>query len=157
TATGDVLVGADGSTSKVREQYVPHAQVVDTGVIGIAGRYPLTAETQDRLPKPLTTRMNNILPPRSCGMFVAQYIQKPSSGVAPTGLLADNMADHVFWAFIAGRDKYQSQGAVRPLDPALLQGFVLGMIVDWHPDLRRLVAETDPQTIMAIPLHTSTP
>ena len=37
-ATGDVLVGADGGSSRVRSQFLPHAQRVDTGVVGIAGK-----------------------------------------------------------------------------------------------------------------------
>jgi 2-polyprenyl-6-methoxyphenol hydroxylase-like FAD-dependent oxidoreductase len=36
TAVGDVLVGADGTDSKIREQYLPHAQIVDTGIVGAA-------------------------------------------------------------------------------------------------------------------------
>jgi 2-polyprenyl-6-methoxyphenol hydroxylase-like FAD-dependent oxidoreductase len=50
SATGDVLVAADGANSRVRRQCLPHAQLVDTGLIGITGKTPLTPETR---PAPL--------------------------------------------------------------------------------------------------------
>ena len=37
-AKENVLVGADGGGSRVRRQFLPHAERVDTGVIGIAGK-----------------------------------------------------------------------------------------------------------------------
>jgi hypothetical protein len=36
-ATGDVLVGSDGGSSHARNQFLPHAQRIDTGVVGITG------------------------------------------------------------------------------------------------------------------------
>jgi 2-polyprenyl-6-methoxyphenol hydroxylase-like FAD-dependent oxidoreductase len=37
TAEADVLVAADGVNSRVRQQYLPHAEPVDTGVITLGG------------------------------------------------------------------------------------------------------------------------
>src|SRR5215472_18161496 len=36
-AKGDVLVAADGGGSRVRRQFLPHAEPVDTGIVAIAG------------------------------------------------------------------------------------------------------------------------
>ncbi len=38
TAACDVLVGADGGNSHVRHQFLPHAQRIDTGAVGIAAK-----------------------------------------------------------------------------------------------------------------------
>ena len=38
SAEGDVLIAADGGGSRVRRQYLPHAQRIDTGIVGIAGK-----------------------------------------------------------------------------------------------------------------------
>jgi salicylate hydroxylase len=44
---GDVLVGADGGASRVRHQLLPHAQRIDTGVVGIAGKLILNDENRN--------------------------------------------------------------------------------------------------------------
>jgi 2-polyprenyl-6-methoxyphenol hydroxylase-like FAD-dependent oxidoreductase len=40
SASGEVLVAADGANSAVRHQYLPHAEVTDAGIITIGGRSP---------------------------------------------------------------------------------------------------------------------
>ncbi len=52
TAEGDVLVGADGVGSVVREGLLPEVEVIDTGVrgLGLFARTPLTPEIHDSLP-----------------------------------------------------------------------------------------------------------
>jgi 2-polyprenyl-6-methoxyphenol hydroxylase-like FAD-dependent oxidoreductase len=40
SVAADVLVGADGTGSKVRKQYLPRAQIADTGIVGAACRLP---------------------------------------------------------------------------------------------------------------------
>jgi len=49
-ASGRVLVGAEGGRSRVRAQLLPHAERIDTGVISIGGRLPLTADVRALLP-----------------------------------------------------------------------------------------------------------
>lgn len=46
SARGALLVGADGVNSLVRRRHLPHAQVVDTGLVQLYGRIPLTSETR---------------------------------------------------------------------------------------------------------------
>jgi len=41
SVTGDVLVAADGANSAVRQQYLPHATVIDAGIIAIGGKVPV--------------------------------------------------------------------------------------------------------------------
>jgi 2-polyprenyl-6-methoxyphenol hydroxylase-like FAD-dependent oxidoreductase len=50
SATGEVLVAADGANSAVRRQYLPHAEVTDAGIIAIGGKVAITAETKPLLP-----------------------------------------------------------------------------------------------------------
>src|SRR5262249_3417743 len=41
---GDVLVAADGGGSRVRQQFLPHAERIDTGIAAIAGKVFLNDE-----------------------------------------------------------------------------------------------------------------
>ncbi len=162
SATGDVLVAADGVGSRVRRQYLPHAQVVDTGIVAVGGKLALDALSRKWLPEAFVTRLNNVLPPRGCGMFVAQYVRKPEripfeEGHGALGLHVDGLEDHVFWAFVANRRKYASDADLRQVEGALLQRSVLTMIDGWHADLVRLVAESDPKTVAAFRVQSSEP
>ena len=42
SATGDLLVAADGGNSRVRQQFLPQASRVETGTVAIMGKVPLT-------------------------------------------------------------------------------------------------------------------
>ncbi|MGB6224606.1 MAG: FAD-dependent monooxygenase [Pseudonocardiaceae bacterium] len=64
TATGDVLIGADGANSRVRGQYLPRAGRVETAAASIAGRLPLTPQTRSWLPEHLANGMTLVMPPR---------------------------------------------------------------------------------------------
>lgn len=146
SATGDVLVGADGANSRVRQQYLPDAHRADTGIVAIAGKLPLTSQTRAWLPERLSGSVNNIMPPRDSFMFTAAWegdrqrlaVNDPG---APAGPLFDNTQDYVFWAYAAKRSAYPAEPAG---DGAGLRGMVASMIRGWHPALLRLVGESGP-------------
>ncbi|MBW9215572.1 hypothetical protein KV102_12045 [Mumia sp. zg.B53] len=50
SAMADLLVGADGTRSAVRAQFLPEATIRDTGITAIATKTPLTDETRALLP-----------------------------------------------------------------------------------------------------------
>ncbi|MGW2770590.1 FAD-dependent oxidoreductase [Streptomyces sp. NPDC001275] len=64
TATGDLLVGADGSRSRVRRQFLPDARTTDAPGVGIGGKLPLTEANLAWLPPELLSGKNMILPKR---------------------------------------------------------------------------------------------
>ncbi|HJP73583.1 MAG TPA: NAD(P)/FAD-dependent oxidoreductase [Pseudonocardiaceae bacterium] len=168
SATGDVLVGADGGGSKVRGQYLPEAGRIDTGIVGIAGKYLLTKENRDRLDPMLLRSPVLIMPPRVYGMFCA-----PHELDAPTDLLAagiggnegsgpglnlDNTRSYAFWAFAARREAFDPRyGKIEALGGEQLREIVLDKIADWSPALRFLVAESAVDTVNAIPILSATP
>jgi 2-polyprenyl-6-methoxyphenol hydroxylase-like FAD-dependent oxidoreductase len=141
TAVTDVLVGADGSNSRVRRQRLPSLERIDTGVLNIAGRYPLTADNAARLPDTLIdSSVNNVVPRGPGWMFVSTWREPDGAG-------------HVVWAYAANRACYPSH--VLDLDAAGLRDVVLDRIADWAPALRTLV--TDADDISPVPLRCMPP
>ena len=67
---GDVLVAADGGGSRVRRQFLPHAQRVDTGVVGIAGKIFLDT-ARDRITRSLLDGISLVAARGGLGLFVA--------------------------------------------------------------------------------------
>ena len=159
TATGDVLVGADGGNSRVRQQYLPRAHRMDTGIVAVAGKLPLNEATREWLPGRLSGSVNNIMPPAGSFMFTAvwegdQQRLVPSDPGMPAGLLFDNTQDYVFWAYAAKRAAYPAEPAD---DGAALRDMVASMIGSWHPALPRLVGESDPATVARVIIRAMTP
>jgi salicylate hydroxylase len=150
TATGDVLVGADGANSRVRQQYLPHARRVDTGVLAVAGKHPLPGPQP--LPDALLSTPGNIVPPRSSWMFTAAWrAGGPSPGAAP----AVDDQDYLLWSYTAATGRFPSD--VLDLDGAALQRLVLERTACWSPDIRTMVTNSDPSTVAALPIRTMLP
>lgn len=167
TATADVLVAADGANSRARRQYLPHAQRIDTGIRAIAGKLPLTDEVRKHLPERLQNGPNNVLPPSGCGMFMAPHDLSDSllstaahqvrgTDAATPGGHFDNTTSYLMWAYAANHGKYPCADAeLSTLDGTALRDLVTGQIAGWHPDLRRMVADTPAETVTLLPIRTS--
>jgi len=169
SVVGDVLVAADGANSRVRKQFLPQAERSETGVFTVIGKAPLTDVVRTLLPPQLFDGPASVMAPESKGLFIAvQEFRHAPHGVGESGgndsaadlhpgLLFDNTADYVMWAFGARREKFPIVGDPEVMDGPALQRIVLGMMRNWHPRLRRLVELSDPSTMTPTPIHTSVP
>ncbi|MFI6295864.1 FAD-dependent oxidoreductase [Nonomuraea sp. NPDC050790] len=161
TALADIVIAADGGNSRVRKQYLPHAERVDTGITTVAGKFPLTGETRGLLARRLTDGPNNVIAPRGVGMFCAPHELDgiaPVAGIGATeqdGALMDNAASYILWAVGAAEGHFPAD--VAELDGAALRSAVSAMISGWHPDLRAMVERCDPGTVSLLPIRTSIP
>lgn len=161
SATADIVVGADGGNSRVRRQYLPHAERVETGITTVAGRFPLTPETRRLVDARLTDGPNSIIPPAGMGMFCAPHDvdeHTPVAGIGVTeqaGALMDNTTGYVLWALGAAEGRFPAD--LSDMTGGQLKATVLRMIESWHPDLRELVARSDPDTVSLLPIRTSVP
>ncbi|MGH8966096.1 MAG: FAD-dependent oxidoreductase, partial [Actinomycetes bacterium] len=147
-ATGDLLVGADGAGSSVRRQFLPHAERVPTEAIGTALRFPLTEQTRSWVPHRLATSMNMIVAPDPFFLFTSVF-ERRSSATEPLAETGRRYDSYILCAFIAHRSAYPRD--VHDLDPRCLRHVVEAMTVGWHPDLRRVLAESDPGSVQLIP------
>ncbi|MEW2144133.1 FAD-dependent monooxygenase [Micromonospora vinacea] len=146
---GDILVGADGSNSRVRHQRLPGLQRQELGIINIAGRVPLAGAVAAALPADFTDgSINNVVPARNGWMFLSTW---------PTGegdnTDGSNGADeYVVWAWAGSRDSYPD--GVENLDGIHLKQLVTERVHNWTTPLRAMVDATDAATITTVRLRT---
>lgn len=167
TASCDVLVGADGSNSRVRKQFLPHAPRIETSVWAIQGKTILTDEIKSLLPKRLYDGPISLVAPNSYSLFIAlqQFQHKPGEveeiaqaiQLHPNLLLSD-ITDFVGWGFTAKRNKYgRNRAEMEQMDGAELKQIALEKITSWHPHLQKLIRAADPSTVIFTPIQTSLP
>jgi len=164
SAEGDVLVAADGGGSRVRRQFLPHAQRVDTGVVGIAGKIFLDT-ARDRIARPLLDGISLVAARGGLGLFVA--IQEMTGGpidgiggnepaLAGAGNLYDNTRSYLMWALTAKRASFGLSEA-EWTDGAALTAAAERAMAGWSRAFRDLVGLADPTTISCLPIRTSVP
>jgi 2-polyprenyl-6-methoxyphenol hydroxylase-like FAD-dependent oxidoreductase len=170
SATGDLLVGADGAGSRVRRQYLPQAQQEETGIIAIAGKLPITEESAALVPPRVFQGISMIQAPKGyfCILHVMEFkwdrAGKIKNGIGASdaelikvwpGLQFDNTRDYINWGFSASADKFPADVMERRGDD--LARLVREMTPDWHPSLQRLFELTDPSTCFPVNIKTSVP
>jgi 2-polyprenyl-6-methoxyphenol hydroxylase-like FAD-dependent oxidoreductase len=169
-ATGDLLVAADGAHSRVRRQYLPHAETEETGIIAIAGKLPITAESASLVPPKVFEGISMVNAPRglACILHVMEFQWdrdgNVKSGIGGNteelisrwpGLQFDNTRDYINWGLSATADKLPAD--VMELRGDELVEVALRLTTGWHPNLRRLFELTDPGTCFPVNIWTSVP
>ncbi|MDR6666816.1 NAD(P)/FAD-dependent oxidoreductase [Rhizobium sp. 1399] len=159
-ATGDVLVGADGTSSTVRNQRLPEARLEDTGIVSLGGKIPMTAEAKALLSDKMFKGMSLIMAPMGFGAIVHSLefanIRSGSGFAARWPDFVEALdEDSIGWGVWGARQNF-------PRDPTGLSGKQLqelGLEItrDWHPHLRALIRMTEPSTIHDVKMRTSVP
>ncbi|MBB3657449.1 2-polyprenyl-6-methoxyphenol hydroxylase-like FAD-dependent oxidoreductase [Rhizobium sp. BK650] len=159
-ATGDVLVGADGTSSTVRKQRLPEARLEDTGMLSLGGKVAMTAEAKALLSDKMFEGMSLIMAPMGFGAII--HSLEFAGGRSDPGFAArwpDFVEaldeDSIGWGIWGARQNF-------PRDPAGLSGEqlrALGLEISrtWHPHLQALIRMTEPSTIHNIKIRTSVP
>jgi len=151
TAQGNLLVGADGASSRVRRQLLPQAQRIDTGLVMISGKVPLDAATRCEAPAAVFKGPTLILGPRGGFMF-AGAVEYPSYHRSD-----HDQDEYVMWGFSARRDVLGVAGAPDELSGEDARAVVLTQIADWNTNLRRLVERAAPASLTSFAVKSSIP
>ncbi|WP_345470944.1 NAD(P)/FAD-dependent oxidoreductase [Actinoallomurus oryzae] len=133
TATGDLLVGADGINSAVRGLLDPELTPTDTGVRFVIGRTPLS----DRFARLVPGFGTQIVDGEVNLALGLMRFRRPetASEAAAHGIALPPIADYVRWVMLLPPD--------HPGDAAGAQETVLSRIEGWHADVRALIARAD--------------
>lgn len=155
-AEADVLVGADGVASRIRGQYLPHAQINQTGDVCVYGRTPLTPQVRPLVPEYTWRGFTAVIgrgrgrgvgmatgvldfrePPRDAAARIAPYVKLTA------------VPGYLMWALTGPARKFAEDPAGTPEH---LHAIAARTIRRWHPDLRRLVdlAAVEDTTLVTI-------
>ncbi|WP_433325351.1 FAD-dependent oxidoreductase [Spirillospora sp. CA-294931] len=159
SAIGDVLVAADGTRSRVRQQYLPHAALDDAEMVAVAGKVPLDDRVRDLLPPHMTRGMSIILAPGG-RFFISHTMEFPwgddlrlKNGIgsrdaelisAWPGLQFDNTRDHMIWGLAV--PPHLAPDGLAEAEGAQIIEMARRMSPGWSPALHRLIEMSDPST-----------
>jgi 2-polyprenyl-6-methoxyphenol hydroxylase-like FAD-dependent oxidoreductase len=141
TATGDIVVGADGASSPVRRQLLPNARRLDTGIVVLSGKFPLDGAARRDTPPAVFRGPTLVMGPDGCFLF-ASAVEYP-----PDASPIYDRDEYVMWGFSAHRDLLAPHVDVARLPGEQVKALALAHMPDWHPALRRLVERADPATM----------
>jgi 2-polyprenyl-6-methoxyphenol hydroxylase-like FAD-dependent oxidoreductase len=139
----ELLVGADGTHSRVRAQLLPHAEVVELGQSEIFGRTPLTEQARALAPAAALDGFCVIA--GSDGRFMPLAAHEFRSGGA----------DYLMWVVAGPAGRFPAQLAT--LDKVTLWTTAAQMVSDWHPSLSALIRLGDPETVHTTTVRTAKP
>ncbi|WP_370970955.1 FAD-dependent oxidoreductase [Amycolatopsis sp. cg9] len=162
SARGGLLVGADGINSPVRRQYLPHAEVVDAGLVHLYGRIPLTPETRALFEPEMFAVFTMMLGPHRtmAGFAPVDYAEPVADACArlvPDLRLRDT--DPYLTCSIGARWEVvgHDEAGLAAMTPGDLQKVALGLVDGWHPLARAMVERWDVPATFPQPIRTSVP
>ncbi|MCC8374844.1 MULTISPECIES: stiblene epoxidase [Photorhabdus] len=143
----DVLVGADGSNSKVRKQYLPSIERFDVGVSIIIGRARLTPALIALLPQNFRDGTPNSIVPKSPDwLFISMWRAPVNIHVESALAEIDNF---IVWVYVAATDSLPDN--ITNFSAEVLCDLVRARMTSWDPNLHILIKQSDMENIS--PLH----
>jgi len=161
TADGDVLVATDGVGSRLRQQYLPHAAVVDTGARCIYGKTPLTTATRPLVPAALSDGFTAVVGPHALGLALGlmEFRQRPDAAAALwPGVRLHSAGDYLMWGLTAPRERFAVPDAqLLALDGLAPRRVALRLTARWRPTVGALIAQCILPETFAFAIRTAVP
>lgn len=148
---GNLLVGADGPNSVVRQQFLPDFNRLYLGIEAIAGRFILNDDNIDTFPTTLTDgSLNNIVPSGNGWMFSSAW-----TAASVNNLKASAPERYLVWAYVLPQDKTTTLNSKAQGNELI--DFVLDATKTWATELRTLVSGSDLATVKRLSLRSMPP
>jgi 2-polyprenyl-6-methoxyphenol hydroxylase-like FAD-dependent oxidoreductase len=142
TATGDILVGADGASSTVCRQLLPDARRIDHGIDALSGKFPLDEAARRETPGAVFEGPTLIMGARGCFMFASAMEYETGAE------RAYDAEEYIMWGFSAPR-ALLCEGHFGSMSGDQLKSAVLSNMRDWNPALYRMVERANADTMTA--------
>jgi 2-polyprenyl-6-methoxyphenol hydroxylase-like FAD-dependent oxidoreductase len=160
-AEADLLIGADGVNSMVRRQYLPAAEPVDTGVIALSGKVPLTDGVMALAPARLLDGPIMVASSQPCSLFMAIWKRQPAAAEPLRTLGIEQVpqgdADYLILGFGARPDYFGFPGDPENASGRTMINAMCRVTASWHPTLRKLTEMVDESSLNVNRLRTSRP
>jgi salicylate hydroxylase len=166
---GSLLVGADGTTSRVRRQYIPHhVSLLDTDTGAIYGKTPRSPALEALFPPDSSTtvlsaspHMSLVVEPR--GRATISVGAEGVEGVESSGHDLDgDISDYIGWVLIARArhlhcDASMNARELFSLPSARVAQLSVDMTRDWDPRVRSLLAQQVPDWCVLLRICSMSP
>lgn len=140
SATGDILVGADGINSRLRAQLLPAAARRDAGAFGVGLKLPLDDAARAWLPERLTHGMNLVYAAAPYFLFTSVFERRQPP-----------VEDYLLCAFVARHDQFPEHP--ERLDGTRLKARIAELTTGWHPAVRQLIEQCPAHDVSAFPFQ----
>jgi 2-polyprenyl-6-methoxyphenol hydroxylase-like FAD-dependent oxidoreductase len=161
SAEADVVVAADGVNSRVRKQYLPDAEPIDTGVVTLGGKIPLTDGVMALAPHRLLDGPVMVMPPEACSLFMAIWKRSAEANRSLKLLGMDEPPegdeDYMILGLGGEPGYFGLPGDPDSMTARALKEALRKAVARWHPDLRKLVEMVSENEISVNRLRTSRP
>jgi 2-polyprenyl-6-methoxyphenol hydroxylase-like FAD-dependent oxidoreductase len=165
SAQGDILIGADGVNSAIRKQYLPDASPVDTGVVAVGGKIPLTPSIMALMPIQLLAGPMIVMARQPVSLFMAAWKRQPEQQQRLNAMLPDSASDladegeedYLVLGFGARRGFFGLDSDLDQATGADLHRTLRRIALGWHPNLRKLIEMLDPAGLGVQRIRTSEP
>jgi 2-polyprenyl-6-methoxyphenol hydroxylase-like FAD-dependent oxidoreductase len=160
-AIGDVLVAADGVGSRIRQQFLPYAEVLETDMRWLGGKTLLTDEITRLLPEALHERfamVSGLHPSMMLGCV--RFRQPPKEAAAQfwPSLSFKHTEDYLMWGLLGSREQFPIPDEdLQAMDSAGLQRTAVELTNDWYPTLSSLIQHADPEESFFLTMRRSVP
>lgn len=151
----DLLVGADGVHSGVRDQLVPDARPLMSGDVCIYGKTPATFDLRRQIDAKLLDGTSVIFADGFAVIVDPMLCAEPLPDIAmrlARTCRVEPVEDYVYWAFIGSPERLGVDFGTLPNEqqlPALIESLVQA----WHPGLRRLLSAANDLTATIVPVR----
>src|SRR5471032_1464145 len=137
----DLLVGADGSQSRVAAQCFPAARGLDTGAVCIYGKAALDAEAI----APMLCQGTSVVFGPDLALVLDAMRFAGETSLSPVD-------DYLYWAMIGRRERFWPELQL-PADDAAVRRCVAAVSGHWAPGLRAVFAATPAGMLAMLPVR----